>query len=201
MDVVSVDGVSQSYALGDYVITKGGTMYLVHPATKTYVDVMAQATGAMASLPPQMLAQVMITDITGKSEKIGDEAIEGRPTEHRRVTISYAMGMMGQSIPTTITTDYWLAKISAQIVNPLAPPKTEALLASMGPMAELARKQIELAPKPADGAAMKMVVETSISMMGRSMGTSITTNVRNLKEGDVDASLIVVPADYTKAAK
>ncbi|MEO7359137.1 MAG: hypothetical protein ABI120_02325 [Gemmatimonadaceae bacterium] len=202
MDVISVEGASQVYAIGDYIISRDGTMVLVHPATKTYVDLMAQATGAMASLPPQLISQMTITDVTGKSEKIGDETIEGRPTEHRRVTIGYAMGVMGQSIPTTITTDYWLAKISAQIFNPLAPPKTEATLALAGPaMLELGRKTIELSPKPTDGVPMKMVIETAASMMGRSMGTTITTEVKNLKEGDVDASLIVVPADYTKAAK
>lgn len=201
MEVVAVEGMSQVYAIGDYVITKDGKMFLVHPATKTYVDLIETASAGLANLPPQLMAQMMITDVTGKTENMGAETIEGRATEHRRITISYAMAIMGQSVPTTIVSDYWLAKLSAQIVNPMAPPKTEAMLATAGPMAEVARKQIELTPKPTDGVPMKMVVATSAAMMGRAMGTTITTEIKNLKEGDVDASVIAVPADYTKAAK
>lgn len=201
MDVVSVEGASQVYAVGDYIIVKDGTMSLVHPASKTYVDLMAQATGALAAMPPQMLAQMMITDITGKSEVVGTETIEGRPTEHRRITIGYAMAMMGQSIPTTIVSDYWLAKLPAAVFNPLAPPKTEASIAMAGPMGEVVRKQIELTPKAADGMPLRFSIVTSVNMMGRSLGTTISAEVKNFKEGDVDASLIAVPADYMKVAK
>lgn len=198
MDVVSVEGASQVYAVGDYIITKDGKMTLVHPASKTYVDLMEQAAGVMANLPPQLAASMTIADVTGKSEKVGDETIEGRPTEHRRVTVSYAMGIMGQSVPSTVVSDYWLVKLPMQILNPLAPPKTEA---PPGPMAELVKKQIELYPKPADGTPIKMTMATTVSMMGQAIVTSISTEIKNMKEGDVDASLIVVPADYTKAAK
>lgn len=198
MDVVSVEGMSQVYAVGDYVITKDGKMLLVHPATKTYVDLMEQASTAMANLPPQLMSQMTITDVTGKSEKIGMETIEGQETEHRRVTVSYSMAIMGQSVPSTIVSDYWLAKLSAQILNPLAPPKMEV---TSGPMVELVKKQIEVTPKPTDGVPLKMVVTTTASMMGQSMGTTVTTEIKGMKQGDVDASVIVVPEGYTKAVK
>ncbi|MEO7999390.1 MAG: hypothetical protein ABI852_18205 [Gemmatimonadaceae bacterium] len=198
MDVIAVEGATQVYAIGDYIITKDGKMTLVHPATKTFVDLAEQAAGAMANLPPQLMSQMTIGDITGKSEKIGDETIEGRPTEHRRVTVAYSMGIMGQSVPSTIVSDYWLAKLSVQILNPLAPPKTEV---AAGPMAELVKKQIEMAPKAADGVPMKMTIATTVSMMGQNIVTTISTEIKNMKESDVDASVIAVPADYTKAAK
>jgi hypothetical protein len=198
MDVVSVEGMSQVYAVGDYVITKDGKMLLVHPATKTYVDLMEQASTAMANLPPQLMSQMAIADVTAKSETIGTETIEGQQTEHRRVTVSYSMGIMGQSMPSTIVSDYWLAKLSVQILNPLAPPKMEV---TTGPMVELIKKQIEVAPKATDGVPLKMIMATTATMMGQSMGTTITTELKNLKQGDVDASVIVVPEGYTKVAK
>ncbi len=200
MDITSVEGASSAMsAVGDYYIMKDNKLLLVRPGTKTYIDIGDLAMSALASMPPQMLAQMTITGVTATSENVpGAEAIDGRPTEHLRTTIAYNMGIMGQSLPTTIVTDYWLVKLAVPMINPMAGMKNA--LAS-GPMAELVNKQIEVAPTAANGVAVKAIITQTLSAMGQSIVSTTTTEMKNLKEGNVDVSKIVLPEGYTKATK
>ncbi|MEP6833615.1 MAG: hypothetical protein ABJB74_09480 [Gemmatimonas sp.] len=197
LDITAVAGASSGLtAVGDYYISKGGKLLLIRPATKTIVDIGDLAT---AQMTPEIMAQITIADITATSEKVaGSETIEGRATEHLRTTIGYSMSVRGQSVPNTIVTDYWLAKSSIPMMNPM--PGTNNAPAS-GPMAELAKKQSEVSPKPADGVALKKISTRTISVMGNSIVSTVTSEMKNLKEGDVDVSKIVVPEGYTKAMK
>ena len=64
------------YVVGDYFITTNGSYVLVHPATKTYVDVADQAMAAMNNLPPQLLQQMTITRHQGRvrnSPRLGSD--------------------------------------------------------------------------------------------------------------------------------
>lgn len=200
MDITAVDGTpSGMSAIGDYYIVKEGKMLLVRPATKTYIDIGDQAMSALSSMPPEMLAQMSITGINATTEKVpGAETIDGRATEHLRTTVSYSMGIMGQALPTTIVTDYWLAKLAVPMVNPMAGMKNTV---TTGPMAELIKKQIEVAPTAANGVALRAIIKQTVSAMGQEIVSTVTTEMKNLKEGDVDPSKIMLPEGYTKATK
>jgi hypothetical protein len=199
MDITAIEGAAAVSAVGDYYIFKEGRMLLIRPQTKTYIDIGEQAMSAMANLPPQLLAQMQITDINAKSEKVaGEETIDGHKTERVRTTVTYSTAVAGQTIPTSIVTDYWLAKLSIPMVNPMAGIKNAL---SSGPFAELVNKQIEVAPQAGAGVALKAVITQTVSAMGQQIASTTTSEMRNFKEGTVDASKIVMPEGYTKVAR
>lgn len=199
MEVLSSEG-SPMYANGDYFLTGDGKAMLVKPATKTYIDLADMATTAMANMPPEVAAQMVIADIKGETQKLADGTpIEGRATDHYRTNMSYSMSIMGQTLPTTIVTDYWVAKVPVKFSNPLV-GGTKSPLAT-GPMAELVKKQIEIMPKFTDEVPLKTTAVTTVSVMGQSIVTSMSSEMKNFKEGDVDDAKFVVPEGYTKATK
>lgn len=205
MDIVAAENTMGVYTVGDYMLTLNGRPMLVHPATKTYVDVIDMGTSALANMPAEALAQIAIGNVSGKLEKIGsDEVVEGRKTTHYRSTVGYTMNMMGQEIPSTIVSDYWLARLPVRIVLPTgggnAAPASGTTAVS-GPMAEIQKKTLEVMPPFTEGTAIKSIMETAITMPGASMVMRMTTTMTNIKEGDVDASNFVLPTGYSKAAK
>jgi hypothetical protein len=202
MDVVAADSsVGGMFAVGDYVLWLGGTSLLVHPATRTYVGLLDQAMKMMYDLPPEIVAQMSISGIAGTAEKIsGNQPINGRPTEHHRTTISFVMNTMGQSTPTKVTTDVWIAKLPVKFTNPLAGGARPRV--TSGFMAELAKKQIELTLPMTDGVAVKTVIATSQTFTtGQSTVSTVTTEMKNTKDAAVDAALFAIPAGYTKVDK
>lgn len=201
LEIVTVDGAAAAaYAVGDYFLTTEGQSMLVRPSSKTYVNVMDQAMSVLNNMPPELLAQLTLTGLAGTTEKLGgSEPIEGRPTEHYHTTMSYTLNMMGQAMPTTIVSDYWIAKLPIAFANPLGGGAKASV--TSGPMAALMQKQIELTPPSSAGVAMKSTTVQSVSMMGQSIVTTTTSEMKNVKEADVDASTLVLPAGYTKAEK
>lgn len=205
MDIVTAENAMGTYAAGDYFLTLKGRAVIVHPATKTYVDMMEVSAGALAKMPPDALSQISFTNVTSKLEKVaGDSVIEGRSTTHYRSTVSYSMNMMGQAVPSTIVSDYWLAKLPVQFGNPLAGTQTAAAAGApdaSNPMAEIQKKSAEATPPFTEGTPIRVVMSTTISAQGMNIISTMTTALTNIKEGDVDASKITLPADYTKADK
>lgn len=203
MEITSMDtppGAPAPYGAGDYFLTDGGRTTLVRPSTKTYIDMAEMVGAAMGNLPPALMAQMVIADITGKTEKLDDGTpIEGRATDHYRTTIGYSMNLMGQSLPTTVVSDYWAAKLPVKFLNPLVGGTRSPI--TSGPMVDLVNKQIELAPKITDGIVIKNIMSTTVSAMGQSIVTTVTSEMKNIKEGEVDDSKFVLPEGYTKAAK
>lgn len=202
MDVLKVEGnTMNTYAEGDFFLTIDGKSLLVRPASKTYVDVAEMATSAMSSMPPQLLAQLSLTDVTGTMEKIaGTETVDGRATNHQRAVIGYKMNVMGQAIPVTLTMDYWFANLGVKFMDPMSGARSTAI--PTGPFAELTKKQVELMKQMSmDGVLMKSTIVTSMAMMGQVNTTTITTEMKNVKDGDVDATKFAMPDGYTKAAK
>ena len=199
-EIVAIDGSSPGSQVGDVVLATEGRVYIVHPATKTYVDVAEQMTGLFKNMPPEMLAQMTISDITGSSEKLGSsDMFDGRPGDHTKTTVSYSMNMMGQAIPISIVMDRWLVKSPIHVTNPLY--GLPQMTAVAGPMAEVIKKQLELMPPPNDGLVAKSVVTTTASVMGRTIATVVTTEMKNIKQGDVDASTMKLPDGHTKSDK
>ena len=188
MDITALDGASMS-AVGDYYIVKDGRTMLVRPATKTFVDI---GDGTVA-------ADVTFTGVTATSDKVaGADVVDGRPTEHLRTTVAYTQGIRGQSIPTTIVTDWWLAKLTVPMTNPMTGVKYAL---TSGPMAALVMKQMEVSPTAAAGTALKAVITTTRSAMGQSIVSTVTAEFKNVKEANVDVSKIVMPEGYTKAMR
>jgi len=199
-EVVAIDGTSPGSQVGDVVLATEGHVYIVHPATKTYVDLAEQMTGLFKNMPPEMLAQMTVSEITGSSENLGSsDMIDGRPGDHTKTTVSYSMNMMGQAIPISSAIDTWLVKFPIHISNPLA--GLPQMTAAAGPMAEVIKKQLELMPPLKDGLVAKTVVSTTASVMGRTIVTVVTTEMKNIKQGDVDASTMKLPDGYTKSDK
>ena len=201
LEIATVDGAAAAaYAVGDYFLTTEGQSMLVRPSSKTYIDVVNQAMSAMNNMPPEMLAQLSFNGLSGMTEKLaGAEPIEGRATEHYHTTMAYTMNMMGQAIPTSIVSDYWIAKLPVAFANPLGGGAKASV--TSGPMAALMQKQMELAPPASAGVAIKSTTVQSVSMMGQSIVTTTTSEMKNVKESDVDASSFVLPAGYTKVEK
>ena len=88
---------------------------------------------------------------------------------------------------------------SGSIVNPLVGTAKSPI--TSGPMVELINKQIELVPKLADAIVVKSTSSTTVNMMGQSIATTVLSEMKNLKEADVEDSKFVLPEGYTKAAK
>ena len=202
MEIVSVDGAAGgAFTVGDYYLSVDGKSTLVHVATKTYVDVLDQAANALKNMPPEIAAQLTLTDVTGKVEKVsGDEAIAGLSAEHHRVSLSYSMNVMGQSIPSTVVSDYWFAKLPVKFAIPIGGGPTKAPTVA-GPMAGLAARQFELMPSLPDRTVIKSTSSTTLAIMGQNVVTSITTEMKNIKEANVDAALFVIPDGFTKVEK
>jgi hypothetical protein len=200
IDVATADNAQGTYAIGDYILTIDGRPVIVHPTTKTYVDITDMANGALSKLPPQILDQLIIGNVTAKLDKLdGGDVLEGRKTDHYRTTVAYTMSMMGQEIPSVIVTDYWMAKLSVPFMNPMSgrPPATPPA----GPMAELMKKQAEVQPPMTDGVVVKSMMTTTITLGAQSQVMTMTSAMTNIKETDVDATKIALPSGYTKAEK
>ena len=199
-DVQTPAGAPPVYVVGDYMLQSEGHFVLVHPSTKTYVDMVDQTMSALKGLPPQVLAAMTINDVKGETSTVdGAEVIEGRQSTHYRTTMSYTMAVMGQTLPSTVVTDYWVVKLPVKFTTPFASTVVPAM--SDGPMGELMKKRLELTPAMGDGVPVRMTMSTTMQMMGQSMAHSTSSDIKNIKEGDVDASKFVLPAGYTKAAK
>lgn len=199
LDITGLEGNNPTFGVGDYFLTQEGKMMIVRPASKTYIDLSEMASSAM-NLPAAVAAQMTISNVAGQTEKLTDGApIEGRPTDHYKTTLSYSMNLMGQSLPATIVSDYWAAKLPVKFVNPLV--GGEKTPVTTGPMVELINKQIELMPKIADAVIVKSTSSTTVNFMGQSMTTAVSSEMKNIKEGDVDESKFVLPEGFTKAAK
>ncbi|MEP6779354.1 MAG: hypothetical protein ABJC26_05645 [Gemmatimonadaceae bacterium] len=198
IDVIATEGVSL-YKVGDYLVVINGKTSLVHPDTKTYVDLDAQANNIVKNMPPALLAQMTITNITGAAEKVsGDEQLDGRSTEHHRTNLGYAMNVMGTAIPSTVVMDIWLAKLPFKIALPVSGGSKKP---EPGPMAEMMQKQYDIIPRPEGFTLIKSSTGTTSSIMGQTVGSNIVAEMKNIKEGDVDASRFVVPSDFAKADK
>lgn len=205
MDIISADNAMGTYAVGDYFLTVGGRPIIVHPATKTYVDMMDLSSGMLSKMPPEMLSQLQVSKVDGKIEKVaGDSLIEGRRTTHYRSTMTYSIAMMGQELPTTITSDYWLAKLPLRIANPMAGTKTAPVPGTPeanSPMAAITKKAAELVPPMTEGTPVLVVMSTSVNAQGMSILTTMTTSITNIKQGDIDATLLALPAGFQKSDK
>lgn len=198
MEIENADGTQGIYAAGDRLITTAaGEILVVRASTKTITDVSAMISNPFASMPPELAQQLTFSNVAVNFEKLGaGEAIEGRATEKFKVTMSYTMNIMGQSIPSTVVTELWTAKLPVKIANPFSPGGA-ALKGLNGPMADM-MGQMAAAMAKVEGVPLKTVAVTSLSAGGQQISITQTTTMTDIKEIDVDMSAFAVPADYKK---
>lgn len=177
---------------GDYFLTlDSGRVVAVNPASKTYIDGFNMA---MGSMPPDMMASAVVTNVSANVEKLGaGETIEGRPTDKYRLTIQYVMQIMGQSLTIATESEVSTAQLPASVRTPFSGGLPKAM--ATGPFAELYAKVAEAQTK-ISGTAVRSTVSTSITGP-MSMTMSQTMQLTDVSPAEVDEALFQVPSGYT----
>lgn len=191
LDIDTVSG-QIPLTVGDYMLTlDSGKMFMVSPSSKSF----SEGLPGMAALPPEVLAQASVTNVNVTTEKLGaGETMQGFPTEKVRMTVTYSLAIMGTAMNTMTTAEMWVAKLPANVSTPFDGALPKEL--SQGPMKELAEKSMA-ARKTIEGTPLKTITTSQIS--GPMTVTTVTTlELLDVKQGDVDPSLLKVPDGFTK---
>ncbi|MGE5102702.1 MAG: hypothetical protein ACM3SX_22160, partial [Deltaproteobacteria bacterium] len=108
--------------------------------------------GGRGGMVQGFLNQLQLLDVNFKLEKLGaGDPIDGRPTQHYRVTTDYRVLWADQTFPAHAVTEIWSAQLPTQIPNPFE-PLIVADQSTDGPLIEYAlklraiRSQIEGTP-------------------------------------------------------
>jgi hypothetical protein len=195
IDVDSTSG-QVPLAMGDYMLTlDSGRLVTVSPSSKTYSD----GASSMMAIPPQLLAQASITSVNVTTEKLGaGEAMQGYPTEKVRLTTTYVLNLMGQSMNAMNVSEMSMAQLPAAVTTPFDGNLPKELLE--GPMKELGEKMIAARKALGSATALKTVNTSTMSspMLPQSISTVMTIEILDLKSAEVDPSALKVPDGFTK---
>jgi hypothetical protein len=153
------------------------------------------------------LNQLELLDVTFGIEKLGaGDAIEGRATQHYRVTTDYRILWGDQSIPAHAVTEIWSTALPTAIPNPFE-PLVVADQSTDGPLIEYALKLRNVRAQ-IEGTPIKVVTATTLSGVHDVIGFQAyvgndptidkltivqQTEIRNIKPADVDPKLVAVP--------
>jgi hypothetical protein len=195
LDIDSVSG-DAPMAIGDYMLTlDSGRIITVNPTSKTYSD----AASAMVAIPAQMLAQASITNVNVTTEKLGaGEAIQGYATEKVRMTTTYVLNIMGQSMNAMNVSEMSMAKLPAAVTTPFDGNMPRELLE--GPMKELGEKMLAARKELGTATALKTVNTSTMTapMFPQAITTVMTVELLDLKTADVDPAVLRIPEGYSK---
>lgn len=152
------------------------------------------------------LSQVDLLDVTFKIEKLGaGEPIDGKPTQHVRITTDYRILWGDQSLPAHAVTEMFTMATPVAIPNPFE-PLVVADQSSDGPLIEYALK-LRFIRRQLEGTPVKVTTTTTIgdvrdvpglaSMLGPEPTTDhITvvqsTELRSITPANVDPKLMAV---------
>jgi hypothetical protein len=181
---------------GSYLLTKNGgaTLQLVHPKTKTYQDLDIKSMAALA----QHAANV--TFANPKVQKVLDEdgpKILEYPTRHCKLLISYSIMGTGPITEVTVEEEVWICQkfndIALGVMAKFTDFKTGNQLIDDLMTVEKAKLQ---------GFALKSIVTTTTKNPGKNTPVSgkVETEITDIKETNIDASVFQVPADYKEDA-
>ncbi|HVX38182.1 MAG TPA: hypothetical protein VHB25_01320 [Gemmatimonadaceae bacterium] len=159
------------------------------------------------------LNQIQVLNVDFKLEKLGaGDAIEGRPTQHYRVTTDYRIVWGDQAFPAHAVTDIWTAQLPTNIPNPFE-PFTVADQSADGPMIEYALKLRAIHAQIA-GTPVKVVTNTTLSgvkdvagfegMINPDAPTDTVhvvqqTQITSIQPSDVDPKTVTVPDEGGEA--
>jgi hypothetical protein len=156
------------------------------------------------------LNQLDLLDVTFKLEKLGaGEVIEGRPTQHVRITTDYRILWGDQAFPAHAVTEVWTTPLPTRIPNPFE-PLIVADQSGDGPLIEYALK-LRAIRAQFEGTPIKVITTTTLTEVGDVVGlrslmrndpnnintnTKLTivqqTQITNIQPADVDPKLFVV---------
>ena len=153
------------------------------------------------------LDQLELLDVGFALEKLGaGDAIDGRPTQHYRVTTDYRVVWGDATFPAHAVTEIWTAQLPAPIPNPFE-PLIVADQSTDGPLIEYALK-LRAIRAQIEGTPIKVTTHTTLSGIHDIVGfqgyvgndpTVDTlhvvqqTQITNVQPADVDPKLFVVP--------
>lgn len=153
------------------------------------------------------LTQINLLDVGFKVEKLGADAlIDGRATQHYRVTADYRVVWSDQAFPAHAVTDVWTVALPVQIPNPFE-PLIVADQSTDGPLIEYALK-LRAARSQIEGTPVKVVTTTALTNIRDIVGfqsfvtddptmDKITivqqTQLTNISPADVDPKQLDVP--------
>ncbi len=152
------------------------------------------------------LDQLDLLDVTFKLEKLGaGEAMDGRPTQHLRITTDYRIVWGDQAIPAHAVTEVWTTSLPTPIPNPFE-PLIVADQSGDGPLIEYALK-LRAIRAQFEGTPIKVITTTTLSDVRDVVGlrglvgndpanTKLTvvqqTQITNIQPSDVDPKIFDV---------
>lgn len=153
------------------------------------------------------LNQLQLLDVNFTLEKLGaGEPIDGRATQHYRVTTDYRVLWGDQGFPAHAVTELWTAQLPAQIPNPFE-PLIVADQSTDGPLIEYALK-LRAIRAQIEGTPVKVTTNTALSGIHDIIGFQSyvgndptvdtlhvvqQTQITNVQPADVDPKLLIVP--------
>ena len=160
------------------------------------------------SLGSGFLNQLELLDVTFAIEKLGaGDPIEGRATQHVRVTSDYRVLWGDQSFPAHAVTELWTTALPTLIPNPFE-PLIVADQSTDGPLIEYALK-LRAVRAQIEGTPIKVVTTTTLSGIHDIVGFQSyvandptinvltvvqQTQITGIVSADVDPKLVDVPA-------
>jgi hypothetical protein len=154
-----------------------------------------------------LLDQLDILDVTFNIEKLGaGDAIDGRATQHYRITTDYRILWSDQSIPAHAVSEIWTTPLPTDIPNPFE-PLVVADQSTDGPLIEYALK-LRAIRAQLEGTPVKVVTTTTLSgvrevagfqsILGSEPADSTIhivqqTQITGIQPGDIDPKLLIVP--------
>jgi hypothetical protein len=153
------------------------------------------------------LNQIQLLDVSFKVEKLGaGDAIDGKPTQHYRITSDYRVVWADQNFPAHAVTEIWTTPLATQVPNPFE-PFIVADQSADGPLIEYALK-LRAARAQIEGTPIKVVTTTTFSNIHDIIGfqsfvgddasvNTLTveqqTQITGIQPADVDPKLVTVP--------
>jgi hypothetical protein len=184
---------------GDYAISVDGgrTVYMVDPARQEFARVdsptlMARAKEQLAALMKKMSLQIESPKVETMLAEPG-ETLEGHPTRHYKVRISYSMHFLKADVRRSYVEyqDLWMASDIDQ-------PGASNLLIYFRPTGDPridGAWQRELAQMP--GFPLRQVtLRTEVNEDGNSSVLRISRDITKVHTGPVSASLFAMPTGY-----
>ncbi|MDB4877654.1 MAG: hypothetical protein JWM41_4100 [Gemmatimonadetes bacterium] len=153
------------------------------------------------------LNQLELLDVNFKIEKLGaGDAMDGRPTQHYRITTDYRVVWGGQGFPAHAVTEIWSTQLPTNIPNPFE-PLIVGDQSTDGPLIEYALK-LRAVRSQIEGTPIKVVTTTTFTGIHDIVGFSgyvagdpsldkVTvvqqTQITGIAPAEVDPKLVTVP--------
>ena len=163
--------------------------------------------GGRGGVGQGFLRQLELLDVSFNVEKLGaGDAIDGRATQHYRVTADYRVLWGDQALPAHAVTELWTTALPTKIPNPFE-PLIVADRSTDGPLIEYALK-LRAARAQIEGVPIKAVTTTTLTGVHDIVGfqglvgsdpkvDKLTivqqTQITNITASDVDPELVKVP--------